>query len=108
MGELPDVDFPVETLEDVSRLYGTPDKESPFEHAPKPDTEYSYKQGISFDGRLDDGRVSCVVISRMKKRTLKPEDSKILSLCLPNTDLVIGPDDKKTDNRKCDDKDLSN
>ena len=66
LNEIADVDCPVETLEDVVRLYGKPDSESPLKHSPIPNTTYSYNQGIAFSGRLDDGRISNVVIKTLK------------------------------------------
>ena len=67
LSEISDIHCPVETLDDVIRTYGPPDAESPNEYAPIPDTTYRYNQGVSFCGRLDDRRISSVIISAPKE-----------------------------------------
>jgi hypothetical protein len=58
----------LKTLADIRNLLGSPAGENTMSSAPVPSISIGYREGIGFEGRLDDGRISHLSIFVPKER----------------------------------------
>jgi hypothetical protein len=57
---------PLRTMSDVQIQFGAPHNVVSLSHAPIPETNFVYRHGIAFAGRVDDGRLAMISVRKRK------------------------------------------